>query len=32
MRRKVDDIPSGLELIEVRNIAEALSKIMPKDK
>jgi DNA repair protein RadA/Sms len=32
MRRKVDDIPPELELIEVRNIAEALSRIMPKDK
>jgi DNA repair protein RadA/Sms len=32
MRRKVEDIPPELELIEVRNIAEALSRIMPKDK
>jgi DNA repair protein RadA/Sms len=32
MRRKVEDIPPELELIEVRNIAQALSRIMPKDK
>jgi DNA repair protein RadA/Sms len=31
MRRKVDDIPKGIELVEVKNIAEALHKIMPKD-
>jgi DNA repair protein RadA/Sms len=31
MRRKVDDIPKGIELVEVKNIAEALQKIMPKD-
>lgn len=32
MRRKVDDIPPNLELVEVRSIAEALSKILPKDE
>lgn len=31
MRRKIDDIPPNLELIQVRNIAEALTKILPKD-
>jgi DNA repair protein RadA/Sms len=31
MRRKVDDIPKGIELVEVKNIAEALNKIMPRD-
>lgn len=32
MRRKLEDIPPELELIQVRNVAEALSRIMPKDK
>lgn len=32
MRRKLEDIPPELELIQVRNIGEALSKILPKDK
>ncbi|GAB5493267.1 MAG: hypothetical protein Phog2KO_34820 [Phototrophicaceae bacterium] len=31
MRRKIEDIPPNLELIQVRNIAEALNRIMPKD-
>lgn len=31
LRRKIEDIPPGLELIQVRNIGEALSKILPKD-
>lgn len=32
MRRKLEDIPPELELIQVRNIGEALSRILPKDK
>jgi len=32
MRRKLEDIPPELELIQVRNIGEALARIMPKDK
>lgn len=31
MRRKIEDIPPNLELIQVKNIAEALTKILPKD-
>ncbi|NWF69974.1 MAG: DNA repair protein RadA [Chloroflexi bacterium] len=31
MRRKVDDVPSGLKLIEVRNIAEALALAVPRE-
>lgn len=30
MRRKVEDIPKGLQLVEVRNIAEALQHILPQ--
>ena len=31
MRRKIEDIPPNLELIQVRSIAEAITRIMPKD-
>jgi hypothetical protein len=30
MRRKVDDLPEGLELHYVRNLAEALNVAVPK--
>ncbi|MGJ3238042.1 MAG: DNA repair protein RadA [Anaerolineae bacterium] len=32
MRRKIDDIPPDLELIQVRNIGEALTRTLPNDK
>jgi DNA repair protein RadA/Sms len=31
LRRKVDDVPSGLKLLEVRNIAEALAIVVPRE-
>lgn len=31
MRRQLDDVPPDLELVQVRSIAEALTKILPKD-
>ncbi len=31
MRRKVDDVPNGLKLIDVRNIAEALAVAVPRE-
>ncbi len=31
MRRRVKDAPKGLQLIEVSNLAEALSKVLPGD-
>jgi DNA repair protein RadA/Sms len=31
MRRRVEDLPAGLKLVEVRNIGEALAVAIPKD-
>ncbi|MEM9952701.1 MAG: DNA repair protein RadA [Chloroflexota bacterium] len=31
MRRKIEDIPPELELIQCRNIGEVLTKVLPKD-
>lgn len=32
LRRKAEDIPKGIELIEVRNVSDALRAILPEDK
>ncbi|MCA9886196.1 MAG: DNA repair protein RadA, partial [Anaerolineae bacterium] len=31
VRRKLEDAPKGLQLLQVRNIAEAMDAVLPKD-